>query len=293
MAYALSIIANPAAPVVTDEVIARLEKVFAHSALTVLAPGVACEFLIEEPDESLALAARHALGGAPADINLAALDRRRKKLLIADMDSTIIEQECIDELADFAGKRAEISAITERAMRGELDFEAALKERVAMLKGLPESVLQETYEKRITLTPGAKTLIATMNAAGATTALISGGFTVFTDRVAKAAGFRSAQANTLEIENGALTGRVTEPILGRAAKQNALLRIAGENKIDLEETMAVGDGANDLAMLERAGLGVAFRAKPAVAELADARIEHGDLTALLYLQGIPQAEFVE
>ncbi len=291
MAYILSIIANPAAPVINGDVKARIEKAFPHSPLTELSPGVAYELQVDAYDESLLLAVRHVLDGAPADINLVPLERRRKKLLIADMDSTIIGQECIDELADFAGKRAEISDITERAMRGELDFEAALKERVAMLKGLSASVLEDVYEQRITLTPGAKTLVATMNATGAATALVSGGFTFFTDRVAKAAGFQSVQANTLEIADGALTGQVREPILGRAAKQNALLRLAGEHKIELEDTMAVGDGANDLAMLERAALGVAFRAKPAVAELADARIRHGDLTALLYLQGIPQAEF--
>lgn len=225
------------------------------------------------------------------DVVVQRAESRRKRLLIADMDSTMIEQECIDELADFAGNRAEISAITERAMRGELDFETALKERVAMLKGLPVSALEETYEKRITLTPGAKTLVETMNAMGAVTALISGGFTFFTERVAASCGFQHHQANELLIEDGRLTGEVATPILGRAAKQNALLRLAGENDIDLADTLAVGDGANDLSMLERAGLGVAFRAKPAVAEAAHARIDHGDLTALLYLQGIPQAEF--
>ncbi len=208
------------------------------------------------------------------------------------MDSTIIEQECIDEIADFAGRRAEISAITERAMLGELSFEAALTERVAMLKGLDVSVLEETYAKHISLTPGARTLVQTMNKFGAFTALVSGGFTFFTERIAEAAGFKSAQANELLVEGGVLTGKVRQPILGRAAKQNALLRLAGQDHLRMEETLAVGDGANDLSMLERAGLGVAFRAKPAVAEAAAARIQHGDLTALLYLQGIPQSEFI-
>lgn len=218
---------------------------------------------------------------------------RRKKLLIADMDSTIIEQECIDEIAEYAGKRSEITNITERAMRGELDFEAALKERVAMLKGLPASVLAQTFETCISLTPGARTLVQTMNAHGAVTALVSGGFTFFTSRVGQIAGFAHNQANELLLEEGKLSGKVAEPILGRAAKQDALLKIAGEHEIDLKETLAVGDGANDLAMLGRAGLGVAFHAKPAVAEVADARIDHGDLTALLYLQGIPQSEFID
>ena len=204
----------------------------------------------------------------------------------------MIEQECIDELADFAGRRAEISEITERAMRGELDFEDALRARVAMLKDLPVSVLEEAYEKQITLTPGAKTLVATMNAFGAATALVSGGFTFFTERVVAAVGFQSHQANELLIENDKLTGLVGEPILGREAKEQALIRLTENHSLTLDQTIAVGDGANDLSMLERAGLGVAFRAKPAVAEAAHARINHGDLTALLYLQGISQAEFV-
>ncbi len=231
------------------------------------------------------------LGEKPIDVVAQGTDHRRKRILIADMDSTIIEQECIDELAEFAGKRAEISAITERAMRGELDFEAALKERVAMLKGLPEKVLQETFETRITLTPGARALVQTMNRAGAVTALVSGGFTFFTSRVAAACGFQIHQANELIVENGVLTGEVHEPVLGRAAKQEALTRIAAEHDIALAETLAVGDGANDLAMLEKAGLGVAFRAKPAVAKAADASILHGDLTALLFLQGYADSEF--
>lgn len=292
MAYALSIIANPAAPVIDAAVKARLHEHFPHDSMTELAPGVACEIAVEAPDESLILAAHHALDGAPADVNIVPTEHRRKKLLIADMDSTIIGQECIDELASFAGKRDEIAAITDRAMHGELDFETALKERVAMLKGLPASVLQETYDTRISLTPGARTLVQTMNKLGAFTALVSGGFTFFTSRVAAAAGFQIAQANEFLFENEALVG-VKEPILGRAAKQNALLRFAGEHNVPMAATMAVGDGANDLSMLTRAGLGVAFHAKPAVAEIAHASIVHGDLTALLYLQGVPQAEFAE
>ncbi|MEQ1931360.1 MAG: phosphoserine phosphatase SerB [Parvularculaceae bacterium] len=207
------------------------------------------------------------------------------------MDSTIIGQECIDELADCAGKRGEISAITERAMRGDLDFEAALTGRVAMLKGLPERVLQETFERRIRLNPGAATLVQTMRKLGATTALVSGGFTFFTERVAAAAGFDMHQANRLIVESGALSGDVARPILGRAAKEEALIRIAREKGVALSETLAVGDGANDLSMLARAGLGVAFHAKPKVAASARARIDYGDLTALLYLQGFAAREF--
>lgn len=217
-------------------------------------------------------------------------------LLVADMESTIIEQEMIDELADYVGLRDKISAITARAMRGELDFESSLRVRVAMLAGLDAGVLDEVYDKRVTLMPGAETLIKTMKANGAYCALVSGGFTVFTERVAARLGFDEHQANMLEIENGKLTGRVREPILGRAAKRQALERIARTLGIHLMETIAVGDGANDLDMLAAAGLGVAFRAKPKVQEAAGALpngvvVNDGDLTALLYLQGYRQDEF--
>ena len=226
------------------------------------------------------------------DVVIQPLKTRAKRLLIADMDSTIIEQECIDELAEFVGKRTEISEITERAMRGELDFEGALAGRVAMLKGLPIEKLEEAYRERITLTPGARTLVQTMRKRGVYTALVSGGFTFFTERVAKTCGFHIHQANTLLMENRVLTGEVGDPILGRAAKEEALRRFAELENIPLKQTMAVGDGANDLSMLNAAGLGVAFRAKPAVEAEADAKIWASGLTALLYLQGIPQSEFV-
>jgi phosphoserine phosphatase len=292
MTYVISAIANPAKRIIDSPLLERLTAAVKGGEAVELAPGAAYDIpvaAIPADDDALRALGRH----AGLDINILPAAGRRKKLLIADMDSTIIEQECIDEIAEYAGKRAEISAITERAMRGELDFEGALNARVAMLKGLPESVLAETFKKRITLTPGALTLVRTMNAMGARTALVSGGFTFFTSRVAMRTGFQYNQANSLLIENGALTGKVLEPILGRAAKQEALERIAAETGIALDETMAVGDGANDLSMLGRSGLGVAFHAKPAVAQAAHARIDHGDLTALLYLQGIPQAEFVE
>jgi phosphoserine phosphatase len=259
-----------------------------------LADAVAAEIVFSgaaEP-QSTSERIRAALGRTPIDVVVQPAEKRRKRLLIADMDSTIIGQECIDELADYAGKKKEVAAITERAMRGELDFERALIERVAMLDGLPEQLLQETFETRISLNPGAKTLVATMKKMGAMTALVSGGFTFFTARVAAAAGFDTHQANTLLTEGGALSGDVARPILGRAAKEEALLRLARENKIPLDETLAIGDGANDLSMLSRAGLGVAFRAKPTVAAAAAARIDYGDLTALLFLQGIPSTEFL-
>lgn len=217
---------------------------------------------------------------------------RRKRLLVADMDSTIINVECLDELADFAGLKAEISAITERAMRGELEFEGALRERVGMLKGLPLSALQRAYDERVRLNPGARMLVRTMAANGARCVLVSGGFTFFTRRVAEAAGFHADRANTLLEDGAGLSGKVGEPILGREAKLATLIGEAEGLGLPLSATLAVGDGANDLAMIEAAGLGVAYRAKPIVAALADASVDHADLTALLYFQGYSTDEFV-
>jgi phosphoserine phosphatase len=208
------------------------------------------------------------------------------------MDSTIIGCECLDELADFAGVKAEVSAITERAMRGEIGFEGALRERVGMLKGLPLEALQRCYDERVRLNPGARTLVATMAAHGARCALVSGGFTFFTRRVAEAAGFHDQRANVLIDDGaGALTGQVGDPILGREAKLSALQAEAAALGIALDAAIAIGDGANDLAMIEAAGLGVAYRAKPLVAAQADARIDHADLTALLYFQGYRAEQF--
>lgn len=281
-----------------------------------LAPGLACDISFDGRDPvtikalidaafqgyaldvdmgaSLAKAAeakvRQALRGTAIDIAVQPVEGRRKKLLVADMDSTIIEQECIDELATELGIGPKIAAITESAMRGEIAFEPALRERVRLLKGLPVESLERVYTNRITETPGGKTLIATMRAHGAFCALVSGGFTYFTGKVAAAVGFNINQANLLLIEDGVLTGEVAEPILGREAKIEALVRFRAERGLSDIETMAVGDGANDLGMIDEAGLGVAFHAKPVVAEAADARIDHGDLTALLYLQGYRQSE---
>ena len=291
MTYFLSVIANPASTPIDPALLIRLKEAVKGAAPKSLADGVAYDIACETaPADNELDALRDAVSAAGVDLNIIPAAHRRKKLLIADMDSTIIEQECIDELAEYAGKRAEISDITERAMRGELDFDAALKERIAMLGALDQSVLQDAFDKRITLTPGAKTLVATMNDAGAVTALVSGGFTFFTERVCEVTGFQTTQANKLLFDGDTLTG-VAEPILGREAKREALDQIAADNNVPMAETIAVGDGANDLAMLGRAGLGVAFHAKPAVAAAADARIDHGDLTALLYLQGITQSAF--
>ena len=220
------------------------------------------------------------------------IGKRRKKLIVADMDSTIIQQECIDEMADVLGIKDKVAAITERAMRGELKFEAALLQRLGLLMGLRESELGRVFEERITLMPGARTLIATMKSDGARTALVSGGFTFFTGRVAKLVGFDEHHSNTLALANGKLTGKVVGPILGREAKLATLQRLSNALRLPAEASLAVGDGANDLAMVKAAGLGVAFRAKPIVAAGASASITHGDLTALLYLQGYKRSEFV-
>ncbi|HEX7882915.1 MAG TPA: phosphoserine phosphatase SerB, partial [Afipia sp.] len=235
---------------------------------------------------------RAAMDGIRADVVVQPQLDRRKKLLLADMDSTMIGQECIDELADFAGLKAHVAAITERAMRGEIEFEPALRERVALLKDLPVTVVDEVLKSRITLTPGAVELVRTMRANGAYACLVSGGFTLFTRRVAELIGFQENRANELLTENGKLTGRVAEPILGREAKLATLVDLRESFDLDNLDTMVVGDGANALAMIEQAGTGVAYHAKPAVAAAAGARIDHGDLTALLYMQGYRRSEFV-
>ena len=235
-------------------------------------------------------AARAALPGAAVDIIAQAAAGRRKRLLIADMDSTIVTTETLDELAGQAGIKDKIAAITKRAMNGELDFEAALRERVGMLAGLPVEAMQRTWEET-ELMPGAHELVATMRANGARCALVSGGFTFFTGRVAALVGFHEHHSNTLLEAEGRLTGHVADPILGRNAKLATLKRLAAAEGIGLDATLAVGDGANDLDMIQAAGLGVAFRAKPVVAAASRARVEHGDLRALLFAQGYRGAEF--
>ncbi len=240
---------------------------------------------------ALAESLRAALPGTDAVVQPSA--GRRKKLFLADMDSTMIGQECIDELAAFVGLKDHVAAITERAMRGEIEFEPALRERVALLKGLPESVVDEVIAGHIVLTPGGRTAIATMRAHGAYTCLVSGGFTSFTGRIAAMLGFDETRANTLELDGGKLAGLVREPIFGRDSKRATLVELRERRNLAAHETMATGDGANDLAMIAEAGLGVAYHAKPKVAEAAPARIEYGDLTALLYIQGYRRDEFVE
>ena len=226
------------------------------------------------------------------DIFVQPVANREKRLLIADMDSTMITVECIDELADYAGIKPEIAAITEAAMRGELDFEGALDARVALLKDLDEGVIERCLAERVRIMPGAKALVRTMRARGATAILVSGGFTRFAEPVAREIGFDRAVANVLEIADGRLTGTVTKPIVGSEAKERALVEAIAAQGLAPEETLAVGDGANDLQMIRRAGLGVAYHAKPIVAAAAAARIDNNDLSALLYAQGIPRREWI-
>jgi len=286
----LCLIANPAEPMFDVKLAAAIHREIGGE-LNWLTYGVAAEIIEPRAADSAAIA-RAALGSAPVDVALVPSAKRRKKLLIADMDSTMIQQECIDELADAVGIKAEIAAITDRAMRGELDFEAALKTRVGLLKGLDRKKIEEVRREKITQTPGGRALVQTMKAYGAYTALISGGFTFFADFFAKRIGFDEATANTLAFDGDALTGTVTSPIVDKSIKLKRLQSLVAERGLAPEETLAVGDGANDLDMIRASGLGVAFHAKPAVAAAAAARIDHGDLTALLYLQGYADEEIV-
>ena len=293
--HVATLIAAPAGAPLDDALVAR-----AVGALPAAGPprwldASAVDFPFAPPaagaDGRHADVLREALAGAPVDVVVQPVAGRRKRLLIADMDSTIIEQECIDELADALGLRRQVAAITERSMRGEIAFEPALRERVTLLRRLDVATATRTVTDRITLTSGARTLARTMRAHGAVTIIASGGFTLFTAHVARLAGFDRHYANVLDIEGGRLVGTVREPIFGRASKRTTLIALRDEFGLAPEQTLAVGDGANDLAMLEEAGLGVAFRAKPAVAAAAQARVEHGDLTALLFIQGFARDEF--
>lgn len=295
MDHVLTLIAPPGA--LDPDAIAAARAALAAAGAATEEPGwLAAAEAADLPFAGLApeaadTAARAALAGRPVDLIAQPAAGRRKRLLIADMDSTIVTSETLDELAGFAGLKDRIAAITKRAMNGELDFESALRERVGMLAGLSVDALQRTWEAT-ELMPGARELVATMRAAGARCALVSGGFTFFTGRVAALVGFHEHHSNTLLEAGGQLTGHVADPILGRNAKLATLKRLAAEEGIALEATLAVGDGANDLDMIQAAGLGVAFRAKPVVAAAARARVEHADLRALLFAQGYRDGEFV-
>jgi phosphoserine phosphatase len=281
------ILVSPTGEKVLEESLARIEALWGELSLRTIEPAEALHVSSEDGDVEEAISW---LNGLPLDISTKCPERMG--LLVADMDSTIIGCECLDELADFANKKAEVSAITERAMAGELNFEDALVERVAMLAGLELSALQACYEARVTLNPGAEVFVKTMAHLGAHCALVSGGFNFFTSRVAASAGFHTNRANQL-LDNGArLTGSVGVPILGKEAKLAALKEDAARLNLDLAQTLAIGDGANDLMMIEAAGLGIAYRAKPIVAAQAPARIEHGTLESALFFQGIPRCAFV-
>src|SRR6201995_2028703 len=295
MSLVATLICNPANP--------ALDSTIVDGALAILpSPGAArwlfnevavdIPFTGSEDISGIENRLREARGDLPIDIVVQPQATRRKKLFLADMDSTMSGQECIDKLADFAGLKPHVAAITERAMRGEIEFEPALRERVALLKDMPVSVVDEVLAKRITPTRGGRALVMTMRKHGAYTCLISGGFTLFTNAVAARIGFQENRANELVVRDGKFTGEVKEPILGRATKLATLIELTESFDLDDIDTMVAGDGANDLGMIENAGLGVAYHAKPAVAAVAAARIDYGDLTALLYAQGYGREECV-
>jgi phosphoserine phosphatase len=289
--FTVTLLTNPETPVLDRVTVESLRNAWGGGEARWLDPGVAAEFPVESLPENR-WEVWNSLQALRIDLVVQPALGRKKRLLIADMDSTMIRQECIDELADEAGVGAHVADITARAMNGELDFEAALRERVALLKGLPETVIARVLRDRITLMPGGKTLLATMKANGAHAALVSGGFTAFTSAVAATLGFDEHRANTLQIADGKLTGTVAEPILGKEAKLHALNEITARLGLTPSDALAVGDGANDLPMLLGAGTGVALHAKPRVQAECEVRVNHGDLTALLYLQGYARGEFV-
>lgn len=287
----LCLIANPSAPAIDGKLVAAIQHE-THGEINWLNPGIACEIVKPSAADPAAIAREH-IGDRPIDVALIPLANRRKRLLIADMDSTMVDQECIDELAEAVGLKEQVAAITASAMRGELDFEGALRTRVSLIKGIEREVIHEIRRERITLAAGSRTLVQTMKAYGAYTALVSGGFTIFADYIARRLGFDEAVANVLEFDaEDRLTGTVAEPIVGREMKLQRLTALAAERDIPMAATLAVGDGANDLDMIHAAGAGVALHAKPMVAAEAPFRIDYGDLTALLYLQGYAEEDFV-
>ena len=288
--YVATLLTSPKARTLEAALLDSLRNAWGGGDVVWLAEAEAAEFsLTALPDNRWDVWAD--LQQMGVDLVIQPEQGRRKKMLLADMDSTMIQQECIDELADMAGVGERVKDITARAMNGELDFEGALTERVGLLKGLPEGIIQQVLDERITFMPGGAELVATMRANGGYAALVSGGFTAFTAKVASALGFDENHANTLLVEDGKLSGDVGRPILGRQAKVDALERITAKLGIAEADVIAVGDGANDLGMLGRAGTGVALHAKPSVAAECEVRINHGDLTALLYVQGYAKAEF--
>jgi len=289
--YVVTLLTAPSNPSLESALVENLRNAWGGGDADWLAVNEAAEFAVEQIPSNF-WDVWESLQAEGVDLVIQPTEGRRKKMLLADMDSTMIQQECIDELADEAGVGERVKDITARAMNGELDFEGALIERVGLLKGLPVSVIDQVLADRITLMPGGKALLATMKANGAYAALVSGGFTAFTAKVAAELGFDENRANTLLTHSDELSGDVGRPILGREAKVQALEEITARLGISEDEVIAVGDGANDLGMLTRAGAGVALHAKPSVAAQCNVRINHGDLTALLYVQGYKKAEFV-
>src|SRR5665213_2481597 len=296
MSLVATLICHPANPALDSTVVDGARAILtqagpAHWLFDEVAVDI--PFDSSEPVAAIVTRLQQAREDLPIDVVVQPRIDRRKKLFLADMDSTMIGQECIDELADYAGLKARVAAITERAMRGEIAFEPALRERVALLKGLPLTTIDEVIEKRITLTPGARTLVATTRAHGALTCMVSGGFTLFTSRIAAMIGFDETRANMLIVEGDRLAGTVAEPIFGRESKWATLIELRTRLGLAKDDTLVAGDGANDIDMIAEAGLGVAYHAKPKVAEAAAARIDHADLSALLYIQGYRKEEFVE
>ncbi|WP_171177306.1 phosphoserine phosphatase SerB [Ruegeria sp. HKCCD8929] len=289
--YVVTLLTNPAAPSLDPVLVESLRNAWGGGEAVWLSPDEAAEFALDVMPRNR-WEVWTEVQGLGVDLVVQLAEGRRKRMLLADMDSTMIQQECIDELADEAGVGAHVKDITARAMNGELDFEGALIERVGLLKGLDEAVIAKVLAERITFMPGGRELVATMRAGGGYAALVSGGFTAFTANVAGVLGFDENRANTLLAENGVLTGDVGRPILGREAKVEALEQITARLGISPADAIAVGDGANDLGMLGLAGTGVALHAKPSVAEQCDVRINHGDLTALLFLQGYARQDFI-
>jgi phosphoserine phosphatase len=281
----------PLEPVHVERVCRRLETA---GEADWLAEREACDLFIESPlaAADIAARARDALAGTAIDAVCASIEGRRKKLLISDMDSTVIDQECIDELGEAIGVGSRIREITAAGINGDISFSDALRRRMALMKGMERSLLESVYQDRITLKPGARTLVQTMRRHGAFCILVSGGFSFFTRRIAERIGFNDHRGNQLAFEDGKLTGQVLEPILGRSAKLNTLTELCDERGLELSEVLAVGDGANDIKMIEAAGLGVAFHGSDSLKRHASACIDHGDLTALLYIQGFRKSEFV-
>ena len=286
----LCLISNPADPALDSKLVAAIQHE-TGGEINWLHQRIACELHAPKAADPVA-AARDVIGDRAVDAALVPIANRRKLILVADMDSTMINEECIDELADAVGIKDQVAEITARAMNGELDFEQALRTRVGLIKGLERKVMEEVRRERITMAPGGRALVQTMKAYGAYTSLVSGGFTYFADHYAKRIGFDEAIANVLEFDGDRLTGTVADPIVDKTTKLSRLQTLAAERNVPIAATLAVGDGANDLEMIGGAGLGVALHAKPHVAAAAPVRIDHGDLTALLYLQGFEEDDLV-